>query len=60
MVNAGPFRRVRHPLYLGALLGFAATAISSLSLIPFALLIPIFVFYNYITSYEEKLLEAKF
>ena len=60
VVDTGPFRLVRHPLYLGALLGFAATAISSLSLISLALLIPIFVFYNYIASFEEKLLEAKF
>jgi len=60
VVDTGPFRRVRHPLYLAALLGFAATAISSLSIISFALLIPIFVFYNYIASYEEKLLEVRF
>ena len=60
VVDTGPFRRVRHPLYLAALLGYAATAISSLSLISFVLLIPVFVFYNYIASYEEKLLEARF
>ena len=60
VVDTGPFRLVRHPLYVAALLGFAATAISSLSLISFVLLIPIFVFYNYIASYEEKLLETRF
>lgn len=60
VVDTGPFRRVRHPLYLAALLGYAATAISSLSLISFVLLIPVFVFYNTIASYEEKLLEARF
>jgi protein-S-isoprenylcysteine O-methyltransferase Ste14 len=38
-------------LYLAALLGYVGTAISSLSLISFAL---------YIASYEEKLLEARF
>ena len=60
VVDTGPFRRVRHPLYLAALLGFAAIAISSLSLISLVLLIPIFAFYNNIASYEEKLLEARF
>jgi protein-S-isoprenylcysteine O-methyltransferase Ste14 len=60
VVDTGPFRYVRHPLYLAALLGYLGTAISSLSLFSFALLIPIFVFYSYIASYEEKLLEARF
>jgi protein-S-isoprenylcysteine O-methyltransferase Ste14 len=60
VVDTGPFRYVRHPLYLAALLGYGGTAISSLSLLSLALLIPIFVFYNYIASYEEKLLEARF
>jgi protein-S-isoprenylcysteine O-methyltransferase Ste14 len=60
VVDTGPFRYVRHPLYLAALLGYVGTAISSLSLISFALLIPIFAFYSYIASYEEKLLEARF
>jgi protein-S-isoprenylcysteine O-methyltransferase Ste14 len=60
VVDTGPFRYVRHPLYLAALLGYAGTVISSMSLFSFALLIPIFVFYNYIASYEEKLLEARF
>jgi protein-S-isoprenylcysteine O-methyltransferase Ste14 len=60
VVDTGPFRYVRHPLYLAALLGYFAMAISSLSLLSFALLITIYVFYNYIASYEEKLLEKKF
>jgi len=60
VVDTGPFRYVRHPLYLAALLGYVGTAISSLSLFSIALLIPIFIFYNYIANYEEKLLETKF
>jgi protein-S-isoprenylcysteine O-methyltransferase Ste14 len=59
VVDRGPFRYVRHPVYLAALMAYVGTAISSLSLLSFALLIPIFVFYNYIAGYEEKLLEAK-
>ena len=60
VVDFGPYRYVRHPLYLAALLGYIGTAISSLSLFSFVLLIPIVIFYNYIADYEEKLLEAKF
>jgi len=60
VIDTGPFHYVRHPLYLGALLAYVGTAISSFSLFSFALLIPIFIFYNYIASYEENLLEAKF
>jgi len=60
VVNTGPFRYVRHPLYLAAMLGYIGAAISSFSLFSFALLIPIVIFYNYIASYEEKLLESKF
>ena len=60
LVGTGPFRYVRHPLYLAVLIAYVGTAISSLSLLSFALLIPIFAFYDYIASYEEKLLEARF
>jgi protein-S-isoprenylcysteine O-methyltransferase Ste14 len=60
VVDTGPFRYVRHPIYLAALLGYVGTAISSLSLFSFALLIPVFIFYGYIAGYEEKLLEGKF
>jgi protein-S-isoprenylcysteine O-methyltransferase Ste14 len=60
VVDTGPFRRVRHPLYLAALLGLTATAVSSLSLLSLALLVPIFLFYNYLADYEERLLETRF
>jgi protein-S-isoprenylcysteine O-methyltransferase Ste14 len=60
VVDTGPFHYVRHPIYLAALMAYIGTAISSLSLLSLALLIPIFIFYNYIASYEEKLLESKF
>jgi protein-S-isoprenylcysteine O-methyltransferase Ste14 len=60
VVDTGVFHYVRHPLYLAVLLAYFGTAFSSFSLISFALIIPIFVFYNYIATYEEKLLETKF
>ncbi len=60
VVDTGPFRYVRHPLYLAALLTYLGIAISSFSLISFLLLIPIFIFYDYIAGYEEKLLDLRF
>ncbi len=60
VVETGAFHYVRHPLYLGSLLAYLGVAISSMSLFSLALLIPVFVFYNYIATYEEKLLEEKF
>ena len=60
VIDTGPFRFVRHPLYLAALLAYLGTAVSSLSLLCLALLVPIFLFYDYIATYEERLLEGKF
>ena len=60
VVINGAFRYVRHPLYLASILTYLGLAISTLSLISVALFLGIFIFYNYIASYEEKLLEVKF
>jgi protein-S-isoprenylcysteine O-methyltransferase Ste14 len=59
LVDTGAFRYVRHPLYLASLSTYVGTTISTMSLFSLALWIPIFVFHNYIASYEERLLEAK-
>jgi protein-S-isoprenylcysteine O-methyltransferase Ste14 len=60
VVTAGAFRYVRHLLYLASLLTYFGLAISTASLFSLALLVGIFIFYDYIGSYEEALLEAKF
>jgi protein-S-isoprenylcysteine O-methyltransferase Ste14 len=60
VVSAGAFRYVRHPLYLGSILIYFGFTVSTASLFCLGLLVVIFVFYNYIASYEEKLLEVKF
>ena len=60
VVSTRAFRYVRHPLYLAALLTYFGMTASSFSLISLIVLIGIGFFYNYIASYEEKLLEAKF
>jgi protein-S-isoprenylcysteine O-methyltransferase Ste14 len=60
LVSTGAFRYVRHPLYLASILFYVGLAVSTASLFSLALLVVIFVFYNYIVSYEEKLLEVRF
>lgn len=60
VVSTGAFRYVRHPLYLGSILFYIGLAVSTASLFSLALLVVIFVFYNYIASYEEKLLDQSF
>lgn len=60
VVSTGAFRYVRHPLYLASILTYFGLAVSTASLFSLAVFAGIFVFYNYIASYEERLLEAKF
>ncbi len=60
VVSDGVFRRVRHPLYLASLLFFAGLTVVTASLAALVVWVGIFIFYNYIAGYEEKLLEAKF
>jgi len=60
VVTTGAFWYVRHPLYLASMLFYFGLAASTVSLVSLTLLVGIFIFYNYIASYEEVLLEAKF
>ena len=60
VVTNGAFRYVRHPLYLASILTYLGLVISTLSLISVVIFLGIFVFYNYIAGYEEKLLETRF
>ncbi len=59
LVSTGAFRYVRHPLYLGCLLFYLGLALSTASLFSLVLWVAICIFYNYLASYEEKLLEAR-
>ena len=59
VVSTGAFRYVRHPLYLGSILFCLGLSVSTASLFSLALLVVIFVFYNYIASFEEKLLDDR-
>lgn len=60
VVATGAFRYVRHPLYLASILTYLGLTVSTVSLFSLALFVGIFVFHNYIASYEEKLLEKRF
>ena len=60
ILTDGAFARVRHPLYLAALLFYVFLFSLSLSLISLGLFIGIFFFYNSISSYEERYLKKKF
>ncbi|OGP94250.1 MAG: hypothetical protein A2157_01525 [Deltaproteobacteria bacterium RBG_16_47_11] len=60
VVATGAFRYVRHPLYLASILTYLGLTVSTVSLFSLVLFVGIFVFHNYIASYEEKLLDARF
>ena len=53
------YSHIRHPMYLAMMLFYVALIVATLSLLSLALGILIFIFYNFIASYEEKLLEGK-
>lgn len=59
LVSTGAFKYVRHPLYLGCILFYLGLALSTASLFSLFLWVMICIFYNYLASYEEKLLESK-
>lgn len=60
VVTSGAFRYVRHPIYLTSVLFYVALSIATASLVSICLVVGIFGFYNFIATYEERLLKAKF
>ena len=60
VITAGAFRHVRHPLYLASILTYVGLTASTCSLLAFILFLAICLFYNYLASYEEKLMVNKF
>ncbi len=60
VVSSGAFRYVRHPLYSACLLFYLGLSVSTASIFSLALFVVIFVFYNYLASFEERLLGEKF
>jgi len=60
IVSTGPFKYVRHPLYLSCLFFYLGLVVLTLSLVSAGFFIIIFIFYNFIAGYEEKLLKNKY
>ena len=56
----GVFARLRHPIYSAALLFYVFLLILTCSLIGLGIFVFIFIFYNFIASYEEKILLEKY
>lgn len=57
LITSGILNYVRNPLYLGVLLIYVAFLFYSISLISVAVFIIIFLIYNRMVNYEEKILE---
>ncbi len=60
VIDTGLFSRVRHPLYLSALLIYVGFFFTTLSLFSLLFFICIFLFYDYIARFEEEKLQEKF
>lgn len=60
LITDGAFKYVRHPVYLAAILFFIGLTLYTISVLSLVLLVVVFVFYDYIADYEERLLEDKF
>ena len=60
IINNKVYDKVRHPMYLGALLFYLGITVLMLSLPLFIIFIAAFIFYNWIARHEEKLLLNQF
>lgn len=60
VIRKSVFLKVRHPIYLGAILLYLGMIIFTFSLISVALWICIILFYIWISKYEEKILTEYF
>lgn len=60
LITNGVFKIVRHPLYFSILIFYLSLSFAFNSFLGLLMLIPVFLFYNYIASYEEKYLIKKF
>jgi len=60
VIRKGIFSKVRHPIYLGAILLYLGLILYSLSLISMGFWIIIIIFYILISKYEERILTAHF
>jgi protein-S-isoprenylcysteine O-methyltransferase Ste14 len=54
LLDSGVYSWVRHPMYLGILMCCLAFSFASPSLLSIGILVVFFMFYNKMTTYEEK------
>jgi protein-S-isoprenylcysteine O-methyltransferase Ste14 len=59
-VTSGTFAYCRHPIYFGSILLFVGLSILSWSLTAFGISVIVIIFYEYVATYEEKLLVEQF
>jgi protein-S-isoprenylcysteine O-methyltransferase Ste14 len=60
VVREGPYRFIRHPIYMSVLLILLGLAVSTLSVAGMVVWSLFFGFYDYISAYEESVLSEKF
>jgi len=60
VIRKGIFSKVRHPIYLGAILLYLGLNLFSISFISIGFWIIIIIFYILISKYEERILTAHF
>ncbi len=60
VIHEGPFARVRHPLYLSAILFYLALLFFNPTILSILIFLIIFGFYDFIARYEEKILTEKY
>jgi protein-S-isoprenylcysteine O-methyltransferase Ste14 len=60
LVDYGVFRLSRHPLYLGIMMIYLGLALYSVSVAALVALAGVFLFYDYLASYEEERLVGCF
>ena len=60
VISTGAFRYVRHPLYLASILFYLGLTVATASVISLGGFVIIFIFYNYIASFEEKIMLERF
>lgn len=60
VIVSGILRYVRNPMYLGILLIYLSLICLSISLISIAVFIIVFLIYNWMVNFEERILEDRF
>lgn len=60
LIISGIFRYLRHPMYFACIIFYVGLSFGTMSLLSLFLVIPIFIFYNWIAAYEENYLTEKY